>query len=506
MSGRAVMLQGTGSSVGKSLLCAALCRIFARRGLRVAPFKAQNMSNNAFVTVQGGEISRAQAVQAEAAGIAPTVEMNPVLLKPEGEAGSQVVLRGKRWGRLHSRDFLTRKPLLWDAVQASLESLLAQYDLVVIEGAGSPAEVNLRAGDIVNMRVAAAAEAPVFLVGDIDRGGVFASLVGTLELLQPDERERVKGFLVNRFRGDPDLLRPGLQFLEQRTGRPVVGVVHHLPEPGLAEEDAATLEPARPAGPADREPASGLTVAAIKLPHLANFDDLDPLREAGLRVDWIERPAQLRRPNLIVLPGSKNTAEDLAWLEQTGLGPALVELADRGTPVLGLCGGYQMLGEWLEDPFGIESSRPITPGLGLLPLRTVLRETKATAQVRGQLEAGRGLFGGAAGAAVAGYEIHLGETTGSSSPLLTLNGPAGPRPDGCSARSGWIAGTYLHGLLHNPPLVAALGASLAGRAELPAWVQPAGPAVDPYERLADHVERGLDFPLFTRLAGLDRLL
>jgi adenosylcobyric acid synthase len=278
--------------------------------------------------------------------------------------------------------------------------------------------------------------------------------------------------------------------------------VHYLPEHGLAEEDAAPLEEARPTAPT----TGRLTVAALKLPRLANFDDLDPLRRAGMTVNWIERPAQLGRPDLIVLPGSKNTAEDLVWLERSGLGPALVELADRGTPVLGLCGGYQMLGEWLEDPLGIESSRGRTPGLGLLPLRTVLRGTKATAQSRGRLAAGRGLFAGAAGAEVAGYEIHLGETTGGTAPLLALDGPDGPRPDGCSARSGWIAGTYLHGLLHNPPIVAALSASLASRAELPTWAPPPGPAIDPYERLADHVERGLDFSLFSRLAGLDDLL
>ena len=390
MTGRALMLQGTGSSVGKSLLCAALCRLFLRRGLRVAPFKAQNMSNNAFVTRDGGEMSRAQVVQAAAAGLEPSVDMNPVLLKPEGERGSQVVLHGRVWGRLQARDFLERKPLLWSAVEGSLRRLLAQYELVVIEGAGSPAEVNLRRGDIVNMRVAEAADAPVLLVGDIDRGGVFASLVGTLELLEPAELARVRGFVINRFRGDPALLAPGLDFLEHRTGRPVLGVVPHLGDVGLAEEDAVVLE--RPDGPTDGPARERARIAAIKLPRVANFDDLDPLRAAGADVVWVDRPARLGRPELIVLPGSKNTAEDLAWLRAGGLGAAIVELVDRGTPILGICGGYQMLGHQVADPHGVESDRRLTPGLGLLPVETVLEEAKTTRQVQGRIRRVRGLF------------------------------------------------------------------------------------------------------------------
>ena len=520
MSGRALMLQGTGSSVGKSVLCTALCRLFARRGLRVAPFKAQNMSNNAFVTVSGGEISRAQAVQADAAGVIPTVDMNPVLLKPEGETGSQVVLRGKVWGRLRSADYLTRKWQLWDAVEASLRALLGEYELVVIEGAGSPAEVNLRPADIVNMRVARATDAPVILVGDIDRGGVFASLVGTLELLEPEELERVRGFIINRFRGDLALLQPGLEFLERRTGRPVLGVVPYLPDLGLAEEDAATLDTTRPTLDGTAGGDSRLQVAAIRLPRVANFDDLDPLRRAGANVIWVDRPAQLKCPDLIVLPGSKSTAADLAWLRGSGLEGALVELADRGTPLLGLCGGYQMLGESVDDPDGVESSQTTAPGLGLLPIRTVLRGRKTTRQTRGRLLAGRGLFGGAAGVEVRGYEIHAGETDGPGAPLLELDGADGPHPDGRSARSGWIVGTYVHGLLHNAPMTAALLASLRARRDRllpssvvqpapaassePALSLPQGPSsFDPYDRLADHVEAALDLPRLFSLVGLE---
>ena len=505
MSGRAIMVQGTGSSVGKSVLCAALCRIFYRRGVRVAPFKAQNMSNNAFVTVEGGEISRAQVVQAAAAGVEPTVDMNPILLKPEGEHGSQVVLRGRVWGRLRSRDYLDRKALFWETVEASLRRVMDEYELVVIEGAGSPAEVNLRAGDIVNMQVAEAADAPVLLVGDIDRGGVFASLLGTLALLEPTERQRVRGLIVNRFRGDLELLRPGLEFLERRAGCPVLGVVPHLSDLDLAEEDAATLD--RPARRANGSgPEAALRVAALKLPRLANYDDLDPLRIAGADVAWVERPRQLGRSDLIVLPGSKNTAADLAWLHESGLGAAVVELADRGTPLLGLCGGYQMLGQQVHDPDGVESSRTSTPGLGLLPLETTLFGEKTTRQTCGRLLGGRGLLAGATGATVEGYEIHVGRTDGPGDPLLELDGPGGPFPDGRSARSGWIIGTYLHGFLHNRPIADAILANLAARRSdtppSPPTLHPS-PFSDPYDRLADAVELALDLPRLLALAGLD---
>jgi adenosylcobyric acid synthase len=511
------MLQGTGSSVGKSLLCAALCRIFVRHGLRVAPFKAQNMSNNAFVTMDGGEISRAQAFQAEAAGVPPCVDMNPILLKPVGDLGSQVVLRGRVWGHLRSAEFLTRKPQLWSAVEDSLRTLLDEYDLVVIEGAGSPAEVNLRAADIANMRVARAAEAPVILVGDIDRGGVFASLVGTLDLLEPDERERMAGFIINRFRGDPVLLASGIEFLEQRTGRPVLGVVPHLANPGVAEEDAATLDSAcwsQPAEPAAarsglQRDAAPLEVAAVRLPRLANFDDLDPLQRAGLNVVWVERVGQLRRPDLLVLPGTKNTAADLAWMQESGLSEALIELVDRGAPLLGLCGGYQMMGLSVEDPDGVESDRVSALGLGLLPVSTVLRGAKITRQIRGRLLAARGLFAGVPGGEVKGYEIHAGETDGPGIPLLELYGADGAHLDGRSARSGWIVGTYLHGLLQNRRLTEALIANLRARraglpttAALPDSLDGRRTMEDPYERLADHVEAALDMRRLFGLVGL----
>src|SRR5579883_964555 len=323
--GRALMLQGTASSVGKSLLVTALCRILRQDGVRVAPFKAQNMSNNSFVDAEGRELGRAQAEQAAAAGIAPSAEMNPILLKPEADHRSQVVVMGRPQGTLRGADFLRRKQELWPVVTRALESMLERYEVVIIEGAGSPAEINLRAGDIVNMRVARYARAPVLLVGDIDRGGVFAHLVGTLQLLEPDERALVRGTIINRFRGSVELLRPGVEWLEAYTGLPVFGVVPWLDSPGVAEEDAVALE--RPIGSG----AAEIDVAVPRLPHIANFDDLDALAaEPGVSVRFVTRASEFGTPALVVLPGTKSTVADLAWLRASGLAVRVQEHARHG--------------------------------------------------------------------------------------------------------------------------------------------------------------------------------
>ncbi|MCC7103623.1 MAG: cobyric acid synthase [Chloroflexi bacterium] len=493
------MVQGTSSSVGKSVLCAALCRIFARAGLTVAPFKAQNMSNNAFVTPDGGEIGRAQAVQALAAGVTPSVDMNPVLLKPEGDRGSQVIVHGQVAGRLAARDYLERKRWLWTPIRESLARLRAAYDVVVIEGAGSPAEINLRAGDVVNMAIAHAAEAPVLLVGDIDRGGVFAALLGTLDLLEPGDRQRVAATIVNRFRGERALLEPGLEELRTRSGLPVLGVIPYIQRLNVAEEDAATIQTAGASGTCEQ--TSTVVVAAIRYPGVSNFDDLDALTRGGAHVRWVDRPDRLGRPDLVVLPGSKNTMSDLLFLEQSGLGGATVEAADRGVPLLGLCGGYQMLGEWVQDPGLVESSVSRMPGLGLLPLVTTLAAEKTTRQVRGHVLAGRGLFAQAAGVSIEGYEIHLGETTGPGAPLLELSIDGSARPEGRSARSGWICGTYVHGLLDAPEIAAIVVRNLARRRGLtpPPALREQG---DPLDRLADVVSTSLELPLLWRIVGL----
>src|SRR3712207_4902676 len=335
---RVLMVQGSASSVGKSLLVAGLCRLFRQDGVRVAPFKAQNMSNNAAVTPEGGEIGRAQAAQAEAAGVAPAADMNPILLKPEADRRSQVVLRGRPAFTLHAGEFLTRKLELWPYVTESLDRLRAAYDLVLIEGAGSPAEINLRPGDIVNMRVARYADAPVLLAGDIDRGGVFAHLYGTLALLEPEERALVRGFVINKFRGDVSLLADGLRMIEDRTGVPVLGVVPYVKDLRIADEDAASLEQPRRTG------SGAVDVAVVKLPHIANFDDIDPLEhEPDVRVRYVERGGELGLPDLVVLPGTKTTVPDLCWLHERELASAIAAHAARGGAVVGLCGGYQML-------------------------------------------------------------------------------------------------------------------------------------------------------------------
>jgi len=483
-----LMVQGTASSVGKTLLVTALCRLFARRGLRVAPFKAQNMSNNAGVCPDGSEISRAQYLQALACGATPRAEMNPLLLKPEGNARCQVVLLGRRWRSLPAGEYYRHIPHLWETVRRALDTLRAEYDLVVAEGAGSPAELNLRARDLANMAVARYAQAPVLLVGDIDRGGVFAQLLGTLALLPPAERRLVRGLVVNRFRGDPALFADGVRILEERSGVPVVGVLPYLEGLALPEEDAQPLERARPSPPT----GAGLTLVGIRLPRLSNFDDFLPLlREPGVRMAWATAPAHLEGADAVLLPGTKATVPDMLWMWQNGLAGAVRRCAEAGVPVVGLCGGYQMLGRAIYDPEGVESDQPVAPGLGLLPVETVLTPEKATFQTEATVLGGPGWLAGLEGLRVQGYEIHAGRTRGGT-PWLRLdrrNGtPTGGLPDGAVSPDGRIWGCYLHGLLDNTPLRRAWLRSLGWRAEAPT---PAGLEAD-LDRLADAVEAHLD--------------
>ncbi len=494
LTAKVLMVQGTSSSVGKSLLVAALCRILRQDGQRVAPFKAQNMSLNAAVTADGGEIGRATAVQAAAAGVEPTVDMNPILLKPEAEARSQVIVLGRPAATLAARDYYARKAALWGVVVGALDRLRAAYDVVVIEGAGSPAEVNLRAGDIVNMRVARHAGAPVLLVGDIDRGGVFASLVGTLALVEPDERALVKGFIINKFRGDRSLLQPGLDFLEGRTGVPVLGVIPYLPHLRIAEEDGATLGQ-------DRAGDGPLDIAVARFPRIANFDDFDLLAaEPAVRLRYVERPWDLGAPDLVIVPGSKATVADLEFLRASGLAARIVALARAGTPVLGICGGYQMLGRRLSDPHGVESSVPETPGLGLLPVDTTFAAEKRTRHVQARVVAGPGLFGLLAGTTIDGYEIHMGRTTGSETPLFQIAGAGeAEHGDGCRSADGMVAGVYLHGLFEDPAARRAVIDWLAARRGLHLEAGLTPTREDEYDRLARSVRRDLDLAAVYRL-------
>lgn len=501
---KVVMIQGTASSVGKSLLCAGLCRLFKQEGYRVAPFKAQNMSLNSFATPDGLEIGRAQAVQAAAAGIPPHVDMNPILLKPEADSRSQVVLLGKLAGTSSARDYFSRRLDLWPVVIASLDRLRTQYDVVVIEGAGSPAEVNLRAREIVNMRVAKYAQAPVLLVGDIDRGGVMASLVGTLDLLLPDERERVKGLIVNRFRGDVTLFQDGVAFLEDRTGLPVLGVVPFVRDLRIADEDSVALDDKRRVL---RAPSSGVVdVAVIRLPHISNFDDFAPLEaERAAQLRYVERAEDLGWPDVVVLPGTKTTMADLTWLRETRLAERVVGLAASGAAVLGVCGGYQMLGRRVLDPQRVESDTAEMEGLGLLPVETEFSLEKTTVQVRGRVAVHSGLLGAASGAAVTAYEMHMGQSRvldERARPAFQLDGE---RPEGLAAEN--VLGTYLHGLFDNAPVTRALLGWAAARKGLPASVfdsahSPEMDAGAEFDRWAGVLRESLDVPALRRIVGL----
>lgn len=475
------MIQGTGSDVGKSLLVAGLCRAYRRRGLSVAPFKPQNMSNNAAATPDGGEIGRAQALQARAAGLAPTTDMNPVLLKPQSEIGAQIILQGKVWGTLRAADYQTAKATLRGAVDDSFARLRAAYDLVLVEGAGSPAEVNLRRHDIANMGFALPHQVPVVLVGDIDRGGVIAQLVGTHAVLAPDERDLVRGFVVNKFRGDARLFDEGMTIIAERTGWPALGLVpwsNHAA--ALPAEDAMALDRPR------LGTASGLVIAVPRLPRIANFDDLDALaQEPGvdLRVIPPGRPLPAEA-TVILLPGSKATIADLAFLRAQGWDIDVLAHVRRGGQVIGLCGGYQMLGRSIADPDGSEGPPETVTGLGLLAVDSVLGGTKTVRPATGR---DRRL-----GQPVTGYEIHLGQTTGPDCerPLLDLD----TGPDGAVSADGRVAGCYLHGLFDSGAFrqawLACFGVA-AGADDQHYRIETA------LDGLADHVAAHLD---------LDRLL
>ena len=454
---KTLMIVGTSSSVGKSLLVAALCRIFAQQGLRVAPFKAQNMSLNSFATRDGREIGRAQAMQAQAAGIEPTVEMNPILLKPEADARSQVVVLGKPWATLQAGDYYTRKAELWEIVTGAFDRLSAQVDLIVIEGAGSAVEPNFRSTDIVNMRLAKYANAPTLLAGDIDRGGVFGALLGTLELMAPDERALVQGFLINKFRGDRKLLQPALEFITQRTGVPVMGVIPHLGNLRIADEDSVALERRETEdgrrGTDHATRSAPIDIAVVRLPHIANFDDFDALAlEEGVRVRFVGAPDELRDADAIILPGTKTTIADLLFLNETGLAAAISARARQGAAVVGICGGFQMLGRVVRDPLRVESPRDAIEGLSLLPVETVFEREKATEQVTARIAAECGFLQGISGESIHGYEIHMGRTEGATPMLRVIQRgeQAVDAGDGAVDETGRVFGTYLHGLFDNP--------------------------------------------------------
>ncbi len=500
----ALMIQGTGSHVGKSVLVAGLCRALVLRGIRVAPYKPQNMSNNAAVAVDGGEIGRAQALQQRAAWLQPSVHMNPVLLKPESETGAQVIVQGKRAGTMRAAEYGRRKTELLPAVIDSFRRVAADADIVLVEGAGSPAETNLRDGDIANMGFAEKVGIPVVIVGDIDRGGVIASLVGTHAVLAPGDRARICGFIVNKMRGDAGLFADGVRRVEQETGWPCFGIVPWFTDAArLPAEDVLGLDPSRSmdSGPTGESPDSRfhwnrrrgdekIIIAVLQLPRIANFDDLDPLRaEPGVAVVAVKPGEAIpRQVALVLIPGSKSTIADLAFLRAQGWDIDIKAHVRHGGRVLGLCGGYQMLGRTIADPAGVEGLAGAVEGLGLLDVETVLGGDKTTAAVSGRhIESGTN---------VAGYEIHLGHTAGADCgrPLLDLGG----RPDGAQSRDGRVAGTYVHGIFASDGFRRAF---LAGLGAEPSRVNYEASVEAALDALAAHLERHLDIDGLLAIAG-----
>jgi adenosylcobyric acid synthase len=492
----ALMIQGTGSHVGKSFIVAGLCRVFKNKGISVAPFKSQNMALNSFATVDGLEMGRAQAVQAAAAGIEPSVSMNPILLKPTSDRRAQVIVRGKPLASMNARTYHERKKDMLAVVVESLGELDELYEALIIEGAGSPAEINLADQDIANMAVARLANAPVVLVADIDRGGAFASLCGTLDLLPPDDRDRVRGFIINKFRGDLSLLQPGLDFLEAKTGRPVLGVVPHT-DVRLEEEDSVSLD--------NRISGTGalVRVAVPLLPRLSNFTDFQPLETTeGVHVHYVRSVHELGRPDAVIVPGSKNTLADLEWLKRSGLAAAIVGLAARDVPVIGICGGFQMLGRGISDPLGIEGppgSRAV--GLELLSIDTELRAVKTVGQVTATVLAGADIFGeAAAGARVKGYEIHAGVTSGGADGKPFAGLPEG-RLDGWVAEGRPVAGSYFHGLFDNEIIRRSFTELLAKAKGVELETGTAPDFEERIEKIALLLEESLDIDAICRLLG-----
>ena len=478
-----IMIQGTMSNAGKSLLCAGLCRILRQEGYRVAPFKSQNMALNSFITKDGGEMGRAQVVQAEAAGIEPDVRMNPILLKPTTDVGSQVIVAGQVQGNMRAMEYYRRKRDYIPAILEAYNSLASEYDIIVIEGAGSPAEINLKQEDIVNMGLAKLVDAPVLLVGDIDRGGVFAQLYGTVALLEKDERARIKGTIVNKFRGDRAILEPGIRILEELCGVPVAGVIPYThvdidDEDSLTERFSQTTE------------RKLLDIAVIRLPRISNFTDFAPFERYGnVSLRYVERVADLHGPDMILIPGTKSTIADLKWLRQSGMEAAVLKAASAGTPVFGICGGYQMLGRSVCDPDQVEAAETTRiQGLGLLDMDTVFRGEKVQTQVSGTFAGVTGLLSGLNGMEYTGYEIHMGR---SQEKLLPLQG------------TGNVYGSYIHGIFDAPgvsdeilrAICAKKGLDYAalGTFDLREYKERQ------YDMLADAVRGGLDMELVHRI-------
>ena len=510
MSAKVIMVQGTMSNSGKSFITAGLCRVFAQDGYRVAPFKSQNMALNSYITKDGLEMGRAQVMQAEAAGVEPTADMNPILLKPTSHTGSQVIVNGRVRGQMKAMDYFKHKTELIPDIMAAYERLSEAYDIIVIEGAGSPAEINLKENDIVNMGLAKLVDAPVLLVGDIDRGGVFASLYGTVKLLEPEEQVRIRGLIINKFRGDPEILKPGVRMMEDLVHIPVIGVVP-MEKIDIDDEDSLSehllLEMA----------TGGLDVAVIRLPHISNFTDFTAFeRLPGVSLRYVDRVSKLGSPHMILLPGTKNTMDDLRWMRNNGLEERILRLSRDGISVMGVCGGYQMLGNVLNDPEGVEGGGEMA-GMGLLPGRTIFRKEKTRTRICGEI-----MSGGLAGCSVEGYEIHMGDTRMEDgeirmgdiriedrefSPWIRLSDG---RLDGMINRDQTVMGTYLHGIFDEGDFLLRLVRPLMERYGLKdgTAVENGGGIGDiraykemEYDKLAALVRKSLDMEMIYQIIG-----
>ena len=514
-----IMIQGTMSNAGKSILAAGLCRIFHQDGYRTAPFKSQNMALNSYITPEGLEMGRAQAIQAEAAGIVPHADMNPILLKPTTDVGSQVIVHGISRGNMKARDYFAYKKSLVPDIMASYRRLEEQYDVIVIEGAGSPAEINLKSYDIVNMGMADMADAPVLLVGDIDRGGVFAQLCGTVSLLTEEERKRVKGLIINKFRGDRSILEPGISMLEALCHIPVVGVIPYM-DVDIEDEDSLSsrLETGKSKAPA------AVDLAVIRFPRISNFTDFNVFSGIpGVSLRYVTKACDLGSPDMVILPGTKNTIQDLLWMRQNGLEAAILKLADRQVPVWGICGGYQMMGEVLEDAMGVESDLPSrTAGMGLLPLKTEFEEEKIRTRVEGAFGELDGCLCGLSGKSIEGYEIHMGRTyidreEGAADTARIVSWRREPeicRPmdyvmetgkDRILSRQarmdGWnrgnIYGTYVHGIFDSPQIARTVAEALAAAKGLCRAYRE-----QQYDKLAESLREHLDMDAVYRIMGI----
>lgn len=515
---KAIMIQGTMSNAGKSMLVSGLCHIFAQDGYRVAPFKSQNMALNSFITEEGLEMGRAQVVQAEAAGILPSVDMNPILLKPTTDVGSQVIVNGISRGNMKAKDYFAFKKELIPEILEAYHRLSRQYDIIVIEGAGSPAEINLKADDIVNMGMAKMADAPVLLVGDIDRGGVFAQLYGTVALLTEDERDRVKGLIINKFRGDKSILDPGCDMLEDLCHIPVVGTVPYM-EIDIEDEDSLSSRLATGKGSG----CSGIDLAVIRFPRISNFTDFNVFSSfPGVQVRYVSKVSELGHPDMVFLPGTKSTIEDLIWMRQCGLEAAVLKLADCQVPVWGICGGYQMMGEMLKDQEGVESQRwKEIEGMGLLPLRTEFHKEKIRTQVEGVFGELEGCFKSLSGLCITGYEVHMGESLkdgekrgsleeGRSEGRLCrrvvhLSEVQGKKRKGDGWNRGNIYGSYVHGVFDSPEIAQAVIQSLADRKglvleEMGDWDYKTYREKQ-YDKLADVLRKTLDMDQIYSMIG-----